>query len=500
MKTNIKRNSWILVIIIVSLLIRYGYETIIGYLDIDYPFQQFLSTASTWLTSFIAILIWIGIVIRTEYSISKLPWLMILIMEPFSGVFLFLTFGRDFRESNRYKKHPLIQNGKYLTNEPKTDFELEQYKSIDSEITDIYKTAYNMTNHHAYLDDSKATVLTDGISFFPKLKEELNKAENFILMQFYIVRTDKLGKEILNILKEKSKQGVKVYLLYDAVGSYFLNKKFMNSLAESGVLIKSIDPIKTGFFDTRVNYRNHRKVVVIDGKAGFIGGMNLADEYLIKTKKLPMFRDTQLLLEGKILNSVTSLFFRDWYYATKDFIDDEYYFCAQDIEAKGMVQLIPSGPDFKYPPIRNTYVKLINNAKKSIKIMTPYLALDHETITSLIIASRGGVEVEIIVPGAPDKKIIYEVTRSFFQELLEEGVKIYTYPKKFTHAKVLIVDDNIASCGTYNLDNRSARINFEVTCLLYQQGVGKLVSDFDLDRSNAKIVNHKKWIKRNIFI
>ncbi len=409
-----------------------------------------------------------------------------------------MTFGRNFKKSFRYIAHPLIKDGLYLTHEPKTDFKETQYMAIDSEITDIYKTAYNMTFHHAYLNDSKVSVLKNGESLFPELLDKLRNAEKYIFMEYYIIRTDKIGKKVLNILKDKAKSGVEVKLLYDAIGSVMLNRKFMKKLKKSGVEVVVNDRVYFGVFNTRINYRNHRKITVIDSKYGFIGGMNLADEYNGSSKKFGKFRDTHLLLEGKAVNSLTALFLRDWYYSSHKFIDDDKYYQAQIVNSKGLVQVIPSGPDFDYPTIRNTYVKMINNAKKSIKIMTPYLALDQEILTSLIIAAKGGVEVSLILPGKPDKKTIYIVTKSFFEQLLKAGINIYLFKKTFTHAKVFIVDDIIASCGTYNLDNRSARINFEATVLLHNESVSRLIEDFSEDLLLCKEVTLKKWKKRGL--
>jgi cardiolipin synthase len=498
MKILFRRNVWISLILLIALLSRAAFEILIRVFQVDYDIADIFLNVFRYLIFFLAFLVWVRIVIKSEYSISKLPWLLILAIEPFTGLFFFLTFGRDYRESTRYHTYNKAHVGQYLSKEPKTPFNAARYKEIDSEITDIYKTAYNMTYHHAYLNDSTATVLRNGEEFFPCLAQELQNATQFILMQFYIIRADKTGKMILDILQQKASEGVKVYVLYDALGSAGLRKKHINHLREEGIIIEAIDPVHYGFFDTRVNYRNHRKTVVIDGQVGFIGGMNIANEYWNKSKKYPSFRDTQLLLKGAVLNSLTALFFRDYYYSTGTFIDDKQFYCASPLESEGLVQIIPSGPDYKYPPIRNTYVKMINNAKKSIKIMTPYLALDHEIITSLMIAAQGGVDVAIIVPGSPDRKLIYEVTRSFYQELLEEGIKIYTYPKTFTHAKIFIMDDRLASCGTYNLDNRSARINFEATALLYKQGVNTLVKQFNEDRKQSVEIDLHKWNKRNI--
>ncbi len=501
MRFNFKRNLWIVIIILVMLFARLEFELALRLFNLDITFTEYFDFWVRNIVTVGSILVFIRIISKSEYSISKMPWLMILIIEPMTGLAMFLTFGRDFRESRRHRKHPLTHKGAYLTNEPETDFQKPEYKAIDSEVTDIYKTAYNMTKHHAYLYDSSVEVLNKGEDFFIRLAEEIKDAKSFIFMQFYIIRTDKTGRMILDLLRQKALEGVEVKLLYDAIGSAFLNQRYLRQCQEDGIQIEEIDPLYFAFFNTKMNYRNHRKNIIIDSKVAFTGGMNLADEYQNKSKKkrFPVFRDTQLVISGKAINSLTSLFLRDWYYVTNKFIDDEKYYQAEAVESKGMVQIIPSGPDFKYPPIRNTYVKMINNAKQSIKIITPYLALDREMVTSLMIAARGGVNVELIVPGTPDKKSVYEVTKSFFNDLLEEGVKIYTYTNTFCHAKVFIIDDNIASCGTYNLDNRSARINFEMTALLFDTGVNELVQDFESDLVLSKRITYDKWKKRGFF-
>jgi cardiolipin synthase len=440
----------------------------------------------------------LSIIIKDHYSINKLPWLIVLVIEPFTGLFLFLTFGRDYKDSNRYQNRPLAHPKQYLTHEPKTNFSEIEYRSIDSEITDIFKTAYNMTGHHTYSNNTLVRVLRNGENFFPNLMDSLASATSYIFMQFFIIRTDETGRRVFQILSEKAKDGVEVFLLYDALGSAFLDKSVLKRLKDSGVKIAAIDPIRIGFFDTRVNYRNHRKIVIVDGKIGYLGGMNLANEYWNKSKRYPPFRDTAIRIEGSAINSLTALFFRDWYSATGKFKQSDSYYKAPLKKAVGLVQIVPSGPEYSYPPIRNLYVKMINNAKRSIKIMTPYLVPDNELITSLIIASRGGVDISIIVPGIPDKKYVYMITKSFFEELMNEGIKIYTMNNTFTHAKILIIDDQLASVGTYNLDHRSARINFEATALLYRQGVKELVDDFAQDLKLSTQVDLQVWKKRGV--
>jgi cardiolipin synthase len=444
-------------------------------------------------------LVWLSIAANSSQNINKLPWLIVLALEPFVGLALFLSFGRSFDRSRRYRLLPFLKPKEYLLKEQKVDMSEKQFTDIDSEITDIFKAGYNLTGHVPYLNTTNVTVLTNGEKTFPTLLEEIEKATAFICMQYYIIRTDKIGSTVLNKLKEKASNGIEVFLQFDAFGSIFLNKKMIKQLKESGVKIVKNDPVYFGLFNTKVNFRNHRKVIVIDGKVGFLGGLNLADEYNQgKPKKYGIFRDTHLKIEGEAVRSLTQLFFRDWGYNTETLITDDKYYPDYKTDGLGLVQILPSGPEFKHPPIRNVYVKMINNAKQSIKIMTPYIALDHELLTSLVIASNSGVEVSIILPGIPDKKSIYTVSKSFIEDLLEEGINVYFYTPGFCHAKVFIIDDMIASCGSYNLDNRSAKINFEVTALLYSQGVKKLVNDFNNDLFNSKQIQLKKWNKRGI--
>ncbi len=499
MKFSFKRNFWMSLILIISISSRIGFELLLRLFDEEVFFTDFFETLFYYSTYMLTTLIFLSIVIKNHYSINKLPWLIILVIEPFTGLFLFLTFGRDYKDSNRYQKHPLAHPKKYLIYEPKTDFSQDRYTRIDSEITDIFKTAYNMTGHHTFVNSNEVEVLRDGAKYFPSLMDSLSQAKSFIFMQFFIIRTDETGRRIFQILSEKAKDGLEVYLLYDALGSAFLDKTVFQNLKENGVKIAAIDPIRIGFFDTRVNYRNHRKIVVIDGREGYLGGMNLANEYWNKSKRFPPFRDTAIKIKGSAVSSLTALFFRDWYSTTDEFVKIEKYYQTYPVQKEGLVQIVPSGPEYTYPPIRNLYVKMINNAKKSIKIMTPYLVPDNELITSLIIASRGGVDITIIVPGKPDKKYVYTISKSFFEELMNEGIKIYTMDNTFTHAKVLIIDDTIASVGTYNLDNRSAHINFEATAILYKQGVADLVTDFEKDLTLSTRVNLATWKQRSVF-
>ncbi|MGS0973565.1 MAG: cardiolipin synthase [Candidatus Izemoplasmataceae bacterium] len=495
MEKNIKRMYWFGLIIFGALLLRLAYEFVFDYLSQEYFFTQFIEVMIRFSITALSAIIVLSILMKSEQTPTKLPWLLFLVFEPFIGLALFLTFGREYRYSLRYRKKERLKPSAYLTKEPQTDFHELLDKGIDQELVDIFRVSYEESKHHVYHGDSHAEILTNGHAYYDALKDAIINAKEFIFLQSYIIQTDQIGHEIFDLLKEK--RNVKRILLYDAIGSIYLDRSTLSSLENSGVEIIKIDPVKFGFFNTRINYRNHRKVIVIDGEIGFTGGMNIGDEYVHRSK-LGFFRDTQVKITGRAVNSLTALFLRDYYSMTGNFLTDGFY-KEHTVKTNETVQIVPSGPEFMRPPIRNTYVKMINNARESIYITTPYLALDVETKTSLIIAAKSGVDVRIIIPGKPDKKMVYIVTKSFIEELLVSGIKIYFYEDAFIHSKVFIMDRTIGSIGSYNLDNRSARINFEVTALLLGEAVEQLVKDFDHDLSNSRLIDLIEWKNRSVF-
>jgi cardiolipin synthase len=269
-------------------------------------------------------------------------------------------------------------------------------------------------------------------------------------------------------------------------------------LKQSAVDFIINDPIYFPLFNTRINYRNHRKIVVIDGKTGFTGGMNLADEYDNSIAYDYYFRDTQIKLEGEAVKSLTAIFFKDYYYNTNTFINDDFYYPTYKVPSQGITQVLQSGPDSNEAHIRNVYLKMIMNAEKTIRIMTPYMAIDQEMLTALIVAKQSGVDVEIIIPGIPDKRLVYSVTKFYASVLLNHGINVYRYTKGFCHAKVLIVDDKIASVGSYNLDNRSAVIDFEITALVTDQAVIDVVDHFIQDKQDSEKLDKASWNQRFI--
>ncbi len=500
MEKNIRKILMIVLVIAIAVSLRFALEFTF---TLIWDFFD-LSTALGYIvrTFFVAlfVLIWLSITLRSENPHQKLPWLLLLTFEPVVGITLFLTFGRNFKNSFRYRNRPLMHSDGYITREKRpheVEFKLFGY---DDNTQELFHVAHHLSHHQPFLNNTSIDVLKNGETFYPDLKSALKRAEKFILFEFFIVRADRRGREIVDILMRKAEEGVDVKMIIDGLGSARLSRSYLRKIRNSKIDFIVNDKIYFPLFNTRINYRNHRKIVVVDGHTAYTGGMNIANEYDNTIDHPNYFRDTQLKLRGKAVMSLTALFFKDYYYNTNDFLDDIFYYPEYNAKSNNVVQVLQSGPDSDAATIRNLYLKMILMAKRSIKIMTPYMALDQETLTALSIAAQSGIDVEIIIPGEPDKYLVYKVTKSFVSNLLNHNIKIYQYQKGFCHAKVFIVDDKIASVGSYNLDNRSAVIDFEVTMLMAGDPLPRLVDDFEQDKKDSTLIDPEEWANRPLII
>lgn len=447
----------------------------------------------------ILIIVWIfslGIIIRIllqpTYAYNKSHWILILLMNPFVGIVLYYIFARDFHIKKLSKHRPLIASKAFLGLEESTNPDYAK-----TTFGNIFEFIHSTTGRSVYEDDTYLEILNNGDVFFPRLIKEISKAKDYIFMEFYIVKTDIIGKKILDILKSKAKAGLDVYLIYDHMGSNkHLNYSYMKKLKESGVHIGIFDPQTISVFNSNLNFRNHRKAIVIDGKVGFVGGMNLGDEYNHLDKKFGFWRDTHVILKGNGVTSIQNVFVKDWYYITNTVIDKPM---DKSIESfPGLVTVIESGPDFENSLIRNVYYKMMLAAKKSIKIVTPYLIIESELMIAIEIARKSGVQVELLVPGKHDYIAVGYATESYYETLLNLGVKIYIYKDHFVHSKILIIDDEIASVGSVNFDPRSFHLNFEVTSIFENKAVEDLVNAFLDDLTKSEEVLLEQWKKRGI--
>lgn len=434
----------------------------------------------------------VKVLLKSSYAYNKSHWILILLLNPFVGIVFYYIFARDFHIRKLSKQRPLIASKAFLGLEENTNPNL-----MDSEYADVFKYIKGTTGRSIYQNDTYLEILNNGDVFFPRLISELKLAKEYIFMEFYIIRNDNIGKKVLDILKEKSLNGVDVYLIYDHMGSNkHLERRYMNSMKAAGVKIGVFDPQTISVFNSNLNFRNHRKAIVIDGKVGFVGGMNLGDEYNHQNEKFGFWRDTHAILKGNGVTSIQNVFVKDWYYIKNEVIDKPMNKSVENFT--GFVSIIESGPDFENSLIRNVYIKMINKASKSIKIVTPYLIVESEIMLAIEIAIKSGIEVELLVPGKHDYFAVGYATESYYENLLDLGVKIYEYTDHFVHSKILIIDDKIASVGSVNFDPRSFHLNFEVTAIFENKAVSDLVKSYKEDLEKSNEILEEQWKKRSI--
>lgn len=408
-------------------------------------------------------------------------WTLVFILLPYVGFIIFLLIGRKVNTNNIFvmKKNEIEFFEKYINKLKYASIPRDSMK--DSNDYEIIR-AVERIEYSPYRTDNQVELFFDGKKLFDEILDCLKKAEKSINIQFYIFKDDEIGSKILNILKEKAESGVEVRLLYDSVGSRSLTKKNLKLLIEAGVKTGEFFPAILKFVNINMNFRNHRKIVVIDNKIGFVGGFNVGDEYLGKDPKFGYWRDTHIKFEGSAVADLNLRFLADWRYATKEDVDLTY--TLKDINdvylshfsySKAGLQIISSGPNpYNRYEIKWSYLEMIQKAKKYIYIQSPYLILDDSIADSLKLASISGIDVKIMIPGKGDHPFVYWANLVYAGELLNFGIEIYHYDKNaFLHSKTVVIDDRICSIGTANMDTRSCELNFEVNALIYSQEIAK---------------------------
>ena len=401
-------------------------------------------------------------------------WIMILFFIPIVGFGIYLLFGRKLR-----RKHLFRWEGKKKVGiDTLIEFQMEAIEddSFDFRLDDAsqYKELIimHLQNNQAVLtQDNQVDIFIDGREKFDALMEDLRNAKNHIHIQYYIFRLDNLGNSIYEILLEKVKQGVEVRVLYDAMGSRSLRKRHFKELIDLGGQVEVFFPSVFPLINPRMNYRNHRKIVVVDGRIGYIGGFNVGDEYLGLDKKFGYWRDTHLRIEGSSVHPLQTRFILDWNQASAD-QDIEYsdrFFPAIPMKGSVGLQIVSSGPDSEWEQIKNGYLKLIMMAKKYIYIQSPYFIPDASFMDTLRIACLSGIDVRIMIPNKPDHIFVYWATYSYVGELIRAGAKVYIYQNGFLHTKMIVIDDEASTVGTANIDVRSFKLNFEVNAFIYDR-------------------------------
>ncbi len=412
---------------------------------------------------------------------SVWTWLLLLYFIPVAGFVFYLLIGGDMHKRRMFRTkevedhiHGAIhsQAARIRTRELQAEFpHLKKYSDL------IY---YNLETTGSILtENNRIRIFTDGNEKFNALLDDIRRAEKFIHLQYYIIKNDVLFERIKEALIERAEAGVEVRILCDGMGGRFVSKECWRRLRACGIRTAVFFPPLLGPLNLRINYRNHRKIVVIDGRAAYVGGFNVGKEYIGLDERFGYWRDTHLRIEGEAVANLQLRFILDWNYAAKEnlFTEEKYFEPPCEKIGSSGIQIISSGPDSELQNVRNNYLRLINKAERSIYIQTPYFIPDEAIYSALVVASYSGVDVNVMIPCKPDHPFVYWATYSYIGDLVMAGAKCYTYDKGFLHAKGLIVDGEVFCYGTANMDIRSFKLNFEVNAIVYDEKEAEKMTD-----------------------
>ncbi|WP_350286949.1 cardiolipin synthase [uncultured Croceitalea sp.] len=446
------------------------------------------------------------IVLNARTPNKALAYIVMVILVPVLGILIYFLVGFDYRKKKLYQKK--IQIDKQMFPELEREAIAFSVKSIEehkNKLGHFYGLAKTRTITHLSSADNSVELLINGENKFNEVFKSLHAAKHHIHLEYYIYENDIVGNQLGDILIKKAKEGVKVRFIYDDFGSNTIRKKFIKKLKSSGIEVQAFYKIYFIAFANRLNYRNHRKIIVIDGRVGYVGGINVSNTYVNSpTNNTKLYwRDTHSKITGLSVHNLQFIFLTDWNFcAGQHLAFSEELFPPKTTEEHKrdcLVQVIASGPDSDYPDILFSYIQAVLLSKEEILLTTPYFIPDKAFLDALKIASLSGVTIKLLVPEKSDSAIVGAVSKSYYSELLQAGIQIFEYQRGFIHAKTAVFDKQVCSIGTANLDNRSFDLNFEVNALIYDSGVAQELSDsFSNDLLFANQINLKTWQRRTL--
>ncbi|HCD5959734.1 TPA: cardiolipin synthase [Enterococcus faecium] len=441
-----------------------------------------------------ALIALVAILIKPRDVAAIWAWLLVLFALPGVGFVLYLFFGRGLTDKKKF----------YLR---QSDLkELENFQSFRGDTIEHYDPDMGDKDKQQFVDFfsslnrmpltrmNSVTLLTDGQEKLDSLLQDLKKAKHSIHIEYYAFVTDNIGQQVLHVLEEKAAEGVEVRILYDAFGSHGTKAKDFNRLIKNGGHVHTFVTSQKALLRFRLNYHDHQKIVVIDGKISYTGGFNIANQYVNTTKKFGYWRDTHIRIFGAASSLLQLRFLTDWNVSVpeekKVGYHLNYFFKKADRDESKLadisIQLVSSGPNNEREQIKLSFIKLITSAKKRVWIQTPYLVPDESVIAALKIATASGVDVKIMIPNKPDHPFIYRATQYYARQLIKENVQILVYENGFLHAKTLIMDDEICMVGSANQDIRSYRLNFETSAVIYDpEFLEELATQFKEDETHC---------------
>lgn len=441
----------------------------------------------------------ITILLKNINPTKTLSYIIILVFFPFLGLVVYYLFGQEYRKNKIFGKKHILNKSIIQSINKELEFTKEEAKQVKRDLegkVKLVKLLYNSDLEPLTLNND-LKIFRNGDDKFRSLIKSLKAAEQHIHLEYYIVKDDDIGTEVLNLLCDRAREGLKVKLIYDDVGSK-ISSNMKAKLTNAGVKHYPFMPVLFSRFTGKMNYRNHRKIAIIDGKIAYVGGINISDEYLNDNKTKRFWRDTHIRIEGEAVKSLQIHFLATW-----DFVSNEKltvyksFFPNVETSKDIPIQIAASGPDTDWANIMEVIFTAITTADDYIYITTPYFVPNDQIITALQIASKSGVDVRLIIPDQSDSWVVKHASNSYLEGMLKAGIKVYKYQKGFVHAKTMVIDDIFSTVGTSNMDYRSFNINFEINAFIYDEGQSKLLkAHFMEDISDSKEVSYKTYSNR----
>ncbi|HET7733450.1 MAG TPA: cardiolipin synthase [Paludibacter sp.] len=434
------------------------------------------------------------LLLENRNPVKSISWVLVLIFLPLIGMGLYLLLGQDYRKKKIISKKSI----RSVIDRPVASFDLQNLDTSMMSVNqlNLVKLLYKNSEAARYANN-KIEIFTDGKTTFEALFEAIENARDHIHIQFFIFDDDRISNQLRELLIRKARGGVRVRMIYDYWGSFNLSKKYLKSLEDAGIYSQPFLPFRWQISrSNKINYRNHRKLVVVDGKIGFTGGLNVADRY-IYGNKLGNWRDTFVRFEGSVVHGLQLLFMIDWYFVDRKFVEGPQYFPEPVKYDSNLVQLVSSGPDTDWEAIMQGIASAMMSATKYIYIHTPYFMPNDVIANSMEIASLSGVDVRLMIPLRSDSRLSDASTFSYLGRALEAGVRVFIYKDGFLHSKAIVIDDFISIIGSTNIDERSFDQNFEANAFIYDSVTGEKLKQFFLkDAENCEELTLEAWNNR----
>lgn len=431
------------------------------------------------------------IVLDNRNPVRTIAWVLVLTFLPLVGLIFYFFFG----QTTRRKKIISKKSYNHLLKKPVAEYQAQKTDAIPENYRPLMQFFWE-TNQSLPFEAIQVECYTNGYSKLQALLRELRKAEKHIHLEYYIFLDDPVGRIIKDSLIEKAQEGVEVRVIYDDVGCWKVPNSFFEEMRDAGIEVRSFLKVRFPLFTSKVNYRNHRKIVVIDGETGFIGGMNLAERY-IKGFSWGIWRDTHIMIKGKAVHGLQTVFLLDWYFVDQTLITSSRYFPHIELSGNILTQVATSSPIDPWKEIMQGLTIAIASAKKYVYIQTPYFLPTESILVALQSAALAGVDVRLMIPERADNKITHWGTRSYLTDVLRAGVKVYLYKKGFLHSKLLVSDDILSTVGSTNIDFRSFEHNFEINAFMYDMETALNLKEIFLqDQRNSTQLVLKKWLAR----